>query len=137
MYAPSDDLSVRFTADYDEYDEICCAVGSTSYGPANAVVTAFGGQIVPNNPYTEKAFFDFDPISDGDNSGLSIYIIKNFDNFRFESITSKRNLITMKYKMLILILQILLHLVQYRKILMQLLKSLEFFQKITKNLIGC
>ncbi len=61
LYAPSDDLSVRFTADYDEYDEICCAVGSTSYGPANAVVTAFGGQIVPNNPYTEKAFFDFDP----------------------------------------------------------------------------
>ena len=90
LYAPSDDLSVRFTADYDEYDEICCAVGSTSYGPANAVVTAFGGQIVPNNPYTEKAFFDFDPISDGDNSGLSIYIEKNFENFRFESITSKR-----------------------------------------------
>ena len=77
LYAPSDDLSVWFTADYDEYDEICCAVGSTSYGPANAVVSAFGGQIVPNNPYTEKAFFDFDPVSDGYNSGLSIYIEKN------------------------------------------------------------
>ena len=35
-------LSVRVTADYDEYDEICCAVGSTSYGPANAVPALFG-----------------------------------------------------------------------------------------------
>tara|TARA_B100001175_G_scaffold317153_1_gene333082 strand:- start:2667 stop:5093 length:2427 start_codon:yes stop_codon:yes gene_type:complete len=90
LYAPSDDLSVRVTADYDEYDEICCAVGSASYGPANAVPALFGASIIPNNPYTEKAFFDFDPISDGDNSGLSIYIEKDFENFRFESITSQR-----------------------------------------------
>lgn len=90
LYVPSDDLSVRITADFDEYDEICCAVGSTSYGTANVVTALFGGQIIPNNPYTEKAFFDFDPISDGDNSGLSIYIEKNLDNFRIESITSHR-----------------------------------------------
>ena len=83
-------LSVRVTADYDEYDEICCAVGSTSYGPANAVPALFGARIIPNNPYTEKAFFDFNPISDGDNSGLSIYIEKNLGNLRFESITSHR-----------------------------------------------
>ena len=83
-------LSVRVTADYDEYDEICCAVGSTSYGPANSIPALFGAAIIPNNPYTEKAFFDFNPISDGDNSGLSIYIEKNLDNFRIESITSHR-----------------------------------------------
>ena len=62
LYVPSDDLSVRITADFDEYDEICCAVGSTSYGTANVVTALFGGQIIPNNPYTEKAFFDFLPI---------------------------------------------------------------------------
>ncbi len=83
-------LSVRVTADYDEYDEICCAVGSTSYGPANSIPALFGAAIIPNNPYTEKAFFDFNPISDGDNSGLSIYIEKNLDHFRIESITSHR-----------------------------------------------
>ena len=92
LYVSSDDdLSVRITADYDEYDEICCAVGSTSYGPANAIPALFGATIIPNNPYTEKAFFDFNPISDGDNSGLSIYIEKNLDNFRIESITSHRD----------------------------------------------
>ena len=91
LFVPSDNLSVRVTADYDEYDEICCAVGSTSYGTANVVTSLFGGQIIPNDPYTEKAFFDFDPISDGDNSGISIYIEKSLDNIRFESITSSRN----------------------------------------------
>ena len=90
LFVPSDDLSIRITADYDEYDEICCAVGSTSYGTANVITALFGGQIIPNNPYTEKAFFDFDPISDGDNSGLSIYIEKNLENFRIESISSRR-----------------------------------------------
>ena len=90
LYTPSDDLSVRVTADYDEYDEICCAVGSTHYGTANVVTALFGGQIIPNNPYTEKAFFDFDPISDGDNSGFSIYIEKDLENMRIESITSRR-----------------------------------------------
>ena len=91
LFVPADDLSIRVTADYDEYDEICCAVGSTSYGTANVVTALFGGQIIPNNPYTEKAFFDFDPISDGDNSGISIYIEKNLENIRIESITSSRN----------------------------------------------
>ena len=91
LFTPSDDLSVRVTADYDEYDEICCAVGSTSYGTANVVTALFGGQIIPNNPYTGKAFFDFDPISEGDNSGLSIFIEKDLDNIRIESITSKRS----------------------------------------------
>ena len=68
LYVPSDDLSIRITADYDEYDEICCAVGSTSYGTANIVTSLFGGQIIPNDPYTEKAFFYFDPIYDGEKS---------------------------------------------------------------------
>ena len=42
LYVPSDDLSVRITADYDEFDEICCIVGSTAYGAANQVIAANG-----------------------------------------------------------------------------------------------
>ena len=90
LYVPSDDLSVRVTADYDDYDEICCAVGSTSYGVGNQVTAMLGGQIIPNDPYTEKAFYDFDPTSKGDNSGLSIHIEKNLENATIESITSYR-----------------------------------------------
>jgi hypothetical protein len=90
LYVPSDDLSVRITADYDDYDEICCAVGSTSYGVGNQVTAMLGGQIIPNDPYTEKAFYDFDPTSKGDNSGLSVHIEKNLENATIESITSYR-----------------------------------------------
>ena len=61
LLQPSDVLSVRLTADYDEYDETCCAVGSAAYGVANQIAAAMGGRIIPNNPFTQKVFFDFDP----------------------------------------------------------------------------
>ena len=63
---PSDDLSVRITVDYDEYDETCCAVGSAAYGVANQIAAAMGGAVIPNNPFTQKVFFDFDPDTSGD-----------------------------------------------------------------------
>jgi outer membrane receptor protein involved in Fe transport len=90
LYQPSDDLMVRITADHDEYDEICCAVGSAAYGGANQVSALYGGQVIPNNVFVEKAFYDFDPTSDGDNSGLSVHITKNMDKATLESITSYR-----------------------------------------------
>ena len=37
LFSPADDFSARLTFDYDEFDEICCVVGSTSYGAANQV----------------------------------------------------------------------------------------------------
>ena len=90
LYQPSDDLTVRITAVHDEYDEICCAVGSAAYGGANQVSALYGGQVIPNNVFVEKAFYDFDPTSDGDNSGLSVHITKNMDKATLESITSYR-----------------------------------------------
>ena len=90
LYAPSDDLSVRITADYDEFDEICCVVGSAAYGAANQVIALFGGKVIPNDPYSQKAFYDFDPTSKGENAGLSVHIEKNFSNTTLESITSYR-----------------------------------------------
>jgi outer membrane receptor protein involved in Fe transport len=88
---PSDDLSVRITADYDEYDETCCAVGSAAYGAANQIAAAMGGAVIPNNPFTQKVFFDFDPDTSGDNSGISAHIKYNFNDMVLESISSIRN----------------------------------------------
>ena len=70
LFQPSDDLSIRLTADYDEYDETCCAVGSTSYGVGNQIQSLMGGRIIPNNVFTQKVFYDFDPETEGDNSGF-------------------------------------------------------------------
>ncbi len=91
LLQPSDDLSVRLTVDYDEYDETCCAVGSAAYGAANLIVAPMGGRVVPNDPYTQKVFYDFDPDTSGDNSGLTAHIEYNFNDMVLESITSLRN----------------------------------------------
>ena len=91
LLQPSDELSIRLTADYDEYDETCCAVGSAAYGVANIIASAMGGAVIPNDPYTQKVFFDFDPDTSGDNSGLTAHIEYGFNNMVLESITSFRN----------------------------------------------
>jgi len=90
LITPADDLSIRITADYDEYDETCCVVGSTAYGVANQVTALLGGQVIPNDPFSQTAFFTFDPISNGENAGFSMHIEKNFSNTTLESITSYR-----------------------------------------------
>ncbi|MDB4277710.1 TonB-dependent receptor [Gammaproteobacteria bacterium] len=90
LITPADDLSIRITADYDEYDETCCVVGSTAYGVANQVAALLGGQVIPNDPFSQTAFFTFDPISNGENAGFSMHIEKNFSNTTLESITSYR-----------------------------------------------
>ena len=82
---------MRVTGDFDEYDEICCAVGSANYGVGNQVQALLGGGIIPNDPFTEKVFFDFDPVTEGDNSGISLHYKKDRDGNTLESITSVRN----------------------------------------------
>tara|TARA_B100001063_G_scaffold7761_1_gene5971 strand:+ start:30 stop:2453 length:2424 start_codon:yes stop_codon:yes gene_type:complete len=86
----SNDATLRVIADYDEYDEICCAVGSANYGGGNQIQALLGGSIIPNNVFTKKVFFDFDPVTEGDNSGVSIHYIKEGDGTTLESITSIR-----------------------------------------------
>ena len=116
LYVPSDDLSVRITADYDEFDEICCVVGSAAYGAANQVIALLGGKVIPNDPYTKKAFYDFDPTSKGENFGLSMHIEKNFSKtLPWKVLLLTEPLITMKFKMLILMQQTLLLQVQSQK----------------------
>ena len=91
LFDLANDASLRLTIDYDEYDEICCAVGSANYGAANQVAAQLGGGIIPNDPFTEKVFFEFDPVTTGDNSGVSLYYSKENDGITLESITSIRN----------------------------------------------
>ena len=90
LFAPAEDFSARLTLDYDEFDEICCVIGSTAYGAANQVIAMMGGRVIPNDPFTQTAFFDFDPTSKGENGGISLHIEKNFANTTLESITSYR-----------------------------------------------
>ena len=87
----SDDTQIRITADYDEYDEFCCQVSNVSAGPAKDVVYALGGQAAPNSPYDDSVYFNFDSFAKGENSGISINLVKEMDNMTFTSITSSRD----------------------------------------------
>ena len=76
-------LSIRVTADYDEYDEICCAVGSTSLWNWQMLLPPlFGGQII--SKYLKSfSLISFKSISD-DNSGIIMYILKNLENIKLK-----------------------------------------------------
>ena len=87
LFDLANEASLRLTVDYDEYDEICCAVGSANYGAANQVAALLGGGVIPNNPFTEKVFFDFDPVTKGDNSGITVHYTREGDGTTLESIT--------------------------------------------------
>jgi outer membrane receptor protein involved in Fe transport len=91
LFDLANEASLRLTVDYDEYDEICCAVGSANYGAANQVAAVLGGGVIPNDPFTEKVFFDFDPVTEGDNSGITLHYTREGDGNTLESITSIRN----------------------------------------------
>ena len=109
LIAPADDLSIRITADYDEYDETCCVVGSTAYGAANQVAALLGGQVIPNNPFSQTAFFTFDPVSNGENAGLLYaHRKKTLVTPLLKALLLIELLITTKCKMLILMQRILL-----------------------------
>ena len=85
------DTEIRITADYDEYDEFCCQVTNVSAGLAKQTVYALGAQAAPNSPYDSNVYFNFDSMAKGENSGISINIVKELDNMTFTSITSSRD----------------------------------------------
>ena len=84
------DTEIRITADYDEYDEFCCQVTNVSAGLAKQTVYALGAQAAPNSPYDSNVYFNFDSMAKGENSGISINIVKEMDNMTLTSITSSR-----------------------------------------------
>ena len=59
LIEPADDLEIRVTADYDEYDEFCCQIGNVSAGPGKQAVYALGAQASPNNPFTDQVHYNF------------------------------------------------------------------------------
>ena len=56
-----------------------------------------GAQASPNNPFTDQVHYNFDPIATGENSGITINIVKEMDNMTFTSITSSRDSDSFEY----------------------------------------
>lgn len=88
---PSDTTEIRIIADYDTIDEECCSTVNLISGPATGAINLAGGQLVPNDAEALDFFGNIDPTNELDNSGVSMQIDKDFDNFTLTSITSFRN----------------------------------------------
>ncbi len=93
LFLPSDDLEFRFIADYEELDEACCGVANLLNGPTGAIVQAIGGNLVPNSPFAYEGYYDFTPVNEFENGGVSLQIDYNINEaIALTSITSFRNL---------------------------------------------
>lgn len=91
LFQPSDKLELRFIADYQEIDEVCCGVANLVDGPTGAIIRAIGGDLVANQPFAYANFYDFNPVNEIENNGVSLQIDYDFDAVALTSITSIRN----------------------------------------------
>ena len=93
LFAPSDTLEVRVIADYDKFDEACCGVANLLDGPTGNAIRFIGGNLVPNDPFAYKGYYDFDPVNIFETAGGSIQVDYDInDAVTLTSITSMRNL---------------------------------------------
>jgi len=94
LWLPSDNLTLRFIADYDKINEQCCGVANLYDDPlAGGAIRLVGGQLVPNDGFAYENYFDFDPTNKIENKGVSLQADVNFDNdMLLTSITSYRKL---------------------------------------------
>jgi outer membrane receptor protein involved in Fe transport len=93
LFLPTDTISLRLIADYDEMDEACCGVANLLDGPTGQVVRLIGGDFIPNEPFAYANYYDFDPSNEIENSGLSLQADFDFDNgMKLTSITAYREM---------------------------------------------
>ena len=90
LYQPSSDLKFRFIADYDNIDEICCAVVNIVNGPTGNIVRALGGNLVPATFFGYQGYNNFLSTNQIDNYGISLQADKDFGKFSLTSISSYR-----------------------------------------------
>lgn len=89
---PSDTVSLRFIADLDEIDELCCGLANIVSGPTAGAIRAVGGDLVEEAPFSRTSFYNFDPRNEVENSGFSVQAdIDLSDNMTLTSITALRN----------------------------------------------
>ncbi len=90
LLEPTENMSFRLMADYDRINEICCAAVNVINGPTGAVINAIGGNLVPQDPFSYTAFYNFGSTNKIDNNGVSLQGDIDFGRFRLTSITAFR-----------------------------------------------
>ena len=94
LLEPSDDLTIRLIADYNEIDETCCAASALVYGDASevAIMVAKGNgfDTTPVDPWARNLNMNRDPSNKLVGKGVSVQVDKDLDYATLTSITSSR-----------------------------------------------
>ncbi len=90
LFEPTEDLSIRLIADYDQLDETCCYSPNIISGPTEAAIVGAGGQVI-TNPFGFATALDVDPTNEISNSGFSGQMDWDVGPGTLTSITSIRN----------------------------------------------
>ncbi len=87
------DVSLRIIGDYDQIDELCCAVVNAQLGAAGQAIRALGGQLTdPDDPFEGVVYNNFDSSNDITNWGISGQLdLPLSEAFTATSITAFRN----------------------------------------------
>ena len=91
LFVPTDNLELRFIADYEEITEDCCGVANLVDGPTGQAIRAIGGDLVPEQPFSYTGFSDFNPTNEIENNGVSLQVDYDFETITLTSITAFRN----------------------------------------------
>jgi outer membrane receptor protein involved in Fe transport len=93
LFMPTNSLEIRFIADHEEIDEACCGVANLQNGPTGAAIVALGGNLVPDAPFAYEGYYNFTPINEFKNGGISMQIDYDINNaMTLTSITASRTL---------------------------------------------
>ncbi|MEH6610196.1 MAG: TonB-dependent receptor [Halioglobus sp.] len=92
LWAPTDLLELRLIVDAEGLEEVCCGVANLQDGPTGDAVRALGGNLVPNDAFAYEGFYDFDPVTEIDTSGVSLELTYDFESVTLTSITAYRTL---------------------------------------------
>ena len=91
LYEPTEDVKVRFIADYSEIDEICCTVATGINGPTNAISEALGGIVLSQEePFAYESALSTSPTNKVEDGGVSVQVDVDFEDFAFTSISAYR-----------------------------------------------
>lgn len=91
QFEPSDKLTFRVIADYDEIDEACCTVANLVTGPVGPVITALGGHVAENAPFARNSSINAESSNEIENSGVSLQADYELNFADLTSITSYRS----------------------------------------------
>ena len=101
LIEPSEDLSIRMIADYNQIEEVCCIASSLVDGATSQITAALaaanGYGYAPIDPWGRIAYQNYGtngesrPANELVGKGISVQVDWSLDNVDITSITSKRN----------------------------------------------